>query len=225
MTTTHGNGSGSGSLSSTSEAAKQQGSAVASTVKEQAAETTQVAHQGGQQVATEAKEQLTRLTDQAQREFHRVIEQAQQELGGRASEQTDRAATELRSLAGEFRALAEGRINDAPRAVEWLDRTAHQANQYADRLEQRGFVGLVDDLSRFARRRPGAFLVGAIVAGFATGRLARGAQKANNGEAPDPAATLHNGAAQDAPSIGSAPVPGSTPVPEFIGGMSESGSL
>ena len=154
MTTTPVNGSASGSPSSTAEAAKEQGSAVATTLKEQAAETTQVAQHGGQQVATEAKEQLTQLTDQAQRELHRVIDQAQQELGERASEQTDKVATELRSLADEFRALAEGRILDAPRAAEWLDRAGHQANHYADRLEQRGFVGLVNDCERFRPPSP-----------------------------------------------------------------------
>ncbi len=217
--TTPANGSASASPSSTAEAAKQQGSAVASTLKEQASEATQVAQQGGQQVAAEAKEQLTQLTDQAQRELHRVLEQAQQDLGERASEQTDKVATELRSLADEFRALAEGRINDAPRAAEWVDRAAHQANQYAARLEQRGFVGLVNDVSSFARRRPGAFLFGAVLAGFATGRLARGAQKAGTQDAPDSVVAALNGPTPDSPSIGSAPVPA------IVGGMGVSGSL
>jgi hypothetical protein len=218
--TTPVNGSASQDPGSTAEAVKQQGSAVASTLKEQASETTHVVQQSGQQVATEAREQLTQLTDQAQREFHRVIEQAQQELGERAAEQTDKVANELRSLANELRALAEGRVNDAPRAVEWVDRAGHQANHYAARLEQRGFVGLVDDMSDFARRRPGAFLVGAIVAGFGTGRLARAAQRASgNRDASDSVVTPHNGPTQGSSSIGS------VSAPEVTGGIGVSGSL
>jgi hypothetical protein len=204
--TSPGNGSVSGSPSSTAEVAKEEGAAVASTVKEQVSQTTHVAQQGTQQVASEAKEQLTQLGEQAQRELHRVLEQAQQEVTARASEQTDKVASGLRDLAEELHALAEGRIEDAPRAVGWVDQTAQQATHYASRIEDGGFSGVVDDVSRFARRRPGVFLLGAIVAGFATGRIARGVQKAKAG-ASDPAPAVSNGS-------GPALI-GNTPVPEL----------
>lgn len=51
------------------------------------------------------------------------------------------------------------------------------AAHYADRLDSGGFTGVMEDLSNFARRRPGLFLVGALAAGMATACLARGAQK------------------------------------------------
>ena len=43
----------------------------------------------------------------------------------------------------------------------------------ASRMEQGGAQGVVDDVTRFARRRPGAFLAGAAGVGFVVGRLVR----------------------------------------------------
>jgi len=40
-------------------------------------------------------------------------------------------------------------------------------------VQNRGMEGLVDDLQRFARRRPGVFLFATAVAGFAAGRAVR----------------------------------------------------
>jgi len=42
--------------------------------------------------------------------------------------------------------------------------------------DERGLEGTVEDLRQFARRRPGLFLMGAAVAGFAVSRLGRGLQ-------------------------------------------------
>lgn len=205
------------SSSSTTEVAQREGSAIASTVKEQASASAQTAQQGGQQIADQAQEQLSQLSDQAQLELHRVIEQAQGEFRERATEQTDKLATGLRGWADELRALAEGRSDDAPRAVDWLSQAAGQATDYADRLEHQGAAGVVEDLSRFARRRPGAFLMGAVVAGFAAGRLARGAQRANTDGNSDPTGA-RIGPGED-PSIGGTPQPEVT-----VGAISPSGS-
>jgi hypothetical protein len=205
---------------STAETAAQQGSAVASTAKEQASATAQTAQQGSQQVADQAKQQLSQLSDQAQLELHRVIDQAQGELRERASEQTDKLATGLRGWADELRALAEGRTNDAPRAVDWLSQAAGQMTGYADRLDHRGAAGAVEDVSRFARRRPGAFLIGAVIAGFAAGRLARVAQKANADGGPDP--TAGRSGSVENPSISGATQP---EIAVGIIGRSGSGSL
>jgi hypothetical protein len=58
---------------------------------------------------------------------------------------------------------------------------AELARQAADRmhgaaswLERREPADLLDEVRNFARRRPGAFLIGAAVAGLAAGRLTRG---------------------------------------------------
>jgi hypothetical protein len=175
---------------------------VASTVKEQGSATAAAVQQGGQVIANEAKEQLTQLTEQAQRQLHEVLERAQYEFNERASEQTGKAAQNLRGLADELQALAEGRTQDAPRAVDYVGQAAQRASYYAERLDTGGFAGAAEDLSRFARRRPGLFLLGAVVAGVAAGRFARGAQKgADGGLKPRPNQYPSVTAGQGAPAL------------------------
>jgi hypothetical protein len=167
-----------GTGGSRTEVAQEEASKVASSVQDQGAIAAESVQRGGQQVVGEAKAQVAKLNEEAQRQVHAVLGQAQQELGERASEQTDKAASSLRDMADELQALAEGRTEDAARLTEYLKQASDRALEYADRLETRGFGGIVEDLSSFARRRPGLFLLGAIAAGFATGRFVRGAQKA-----------------------------------------------
>ena len=47
------------------------------------------------------------------------------------------------------------------------------ASDFVDRLDTRGVQGVADDLSRFGRQHPWAFLGLSIGAGFLVGRLAR----------------------------------------------------
>jgi hypothetical protein len=89
-------------------------------------------------------------------------------------------------LAQEFHALADGRTDEASRLVPYVRQVGDKASDYAERLETGGFAGVAEDLSSFARRRPGLFLLGALAAGFATARLVRGAQKSSSSSgAPD----------------------------------------
>jgi hypothetical protein len=109
----------------------------------------------------------------------------------------ERAASGLRDLSRRVRALADGRPEDAGVAGDYVRRTGEQLQQVAERLESGGVEGAVSDLRGFARRRPGAFLLGALATGFAVGYLVRGGQAA---EPKGPRA------------IG--PVPDEDPVPE-----------
>jgi hypothetical protein len=165
---------------SATDAAKEEASNLATKVQEQGSAAAETLQQGAQQIAVEAKAQVAKLSEEAQKQIHAMLEQAQQEMGARASEQTEKAATNLRGLAEEFRALAEGRTEDASRLIPYVRQMGDKAGDYAERLETGGFGGLGNDLSGFARRRPGLFLLGALTAGFATARLVRGARKASS---------------------------------------------
>lgn len=169
-----------------SEVAKQQAAEVAGTVKEQGSAVTGALQAGGQRVVSEAANQVGHLSDQVQTQFKEILGRSQEEFTGRASEQTDKAAVQLRSVAGELRALAEGRPDDAPRARDYVGQAAERVEAYAGRLDRDGFAGVANDLGRFARRRPGTFLLGAVAAGFVAGRLARGAQAVNGSDDSSP---------------------------------------
>ena len=195
---------------------KEEASAVTGSVKEQGSAVADTVREEGQRVANEAKEQFGELTEQAQQQVLELIERAQQEFSDRASEQSDKAASGLRSLAEELSALAEGRTEAAPHLVGHVRDVSQRTRQYADRLENGGIQGVGQDLASFARRRPGLFLLGAIAAGFATGRLVRGAQRGgtdvgDNSQSPDtldfsaprvgPAGDAVGGPALPAPSM------------------------
>ena len=168
------------SASSTTDAAKKQASGLASKVQKQGSVAADSLQHGGQQIAGEAKVQGGKLNDEVHKQIHSVLEQAQSELGGRATEQTDKAATNLRGLGDALHALAEGRTEEASQLLPYVRQVGDRASEYADRLETGGFAGVTQDLSTFARRRPGLFLLGALAAGFASARLVRGAQKAGD---------------------------------------------
>ena len=65
-----------------------------------------------------------------------------------------------------------GLASDAAREV------ARRARSFGQQLDGREPTELLDDLRSFARRRPGMFLAGSVVAGVVVGRFLRGSRDA-----------------------------------------------
>jgi hypothetical protein len=160
------------------DAAKHEAAQVTGTVRDQGAAVTGAAQEAVHRVAGETSSQVANLTEEAGRQFRAVLERSQGELSTRATEQAEKVSVQLKDLAGELKALADGRPDDAPRAKGYVRQAAERVEGYGGRLDSGGFAGVAEDLGRFARRRPGTFLLGALAAGFVAGRLARGAQAA-----------------------------------------------
>ena len=102
----------------------------------------------------------------------------------------------MTSSVPRFRALADGDAEQAGDLQRYARDLGDRLGDVAGRMNARGFDGLVDDLQRFARRRPGVFLAVTAGAGFAAGRLFRGAKAdaespstASNVDASGPAGT------------------------------------
>jgi hypothetical protein len=120
-------------------------------------------------VAQQAKSQLTDLVDQTRDE---VRQQAQA--------RGEQAARGLRTLSDQIMALSDGRPGEAGPLTSYLNEARHRVVGFAETLERRGPQGLLDDVSRFARRKPGTFLLVAGAAGFAVGRLVRAGAAASH---------------------------------------------
>jgi hypothetical protein len=172
---------------STTEAAKQEAGQVASTAVDQgkqtasvaadaASQTAATATEGAKQVASEAAQQVTEVTRQATDQARELVGQAQSQLHEQATTQTERAAGGLADVGRQLRALGDGRSDEAGFAADAARQLAEKVEQFAGRIQERGFDGTVEDLKSFARRRPGVFLLGAAAAGFAAVRLGKGAQ-------------------------------------------------
>ncbi len=175
-----GAGSGGGKASATRDAAK-----------EQASQVSQTAAARGSQVAGTAGEQARQVATEAQTQARDLVGEARGQVQQRASQQKQVAASQVRSLADELRGMATGQGGGSGVVTQLASQGADRVQGLADWLEQREPAELIEELRQFARRRPGAFLLGAALAGVAAGRLTKGAVAAtqDNGSDNLPATT------------------------------------
>jgi hypothetical protein len=141
-------------------------------VREQAATVGQSAGQAGGQVARTAMDQGREVVRETRTQARNLVGEAGDELRHQASMQQKRAAEGLRSLGTELRSMA-GRGEQQGMAGDLVNDASVRAHQAADWLERREPGQVLDEVRQFARRRPGAFLAGALVAGIVVGRLTR----------------------------------------------------
>jgi len=142
---------------------------------------TEEASTQAKQVATEVKDQAREVATEVRDQAQDLLQRAQSELRTQAQTRTEHAVQSLRSMGDQLQAVEEGRVEDAKPLLEYAGRARQRVQDLADRLEQRGFEGAVQDMSGFARRRPGTFLLGCAATGFVLTRLMRSAPNGDSG--------------------------------------------
>ena len=167
--------------------AKDQGQAVARTAKDQGSAVARLAAEGARDVTGTVRSQAMQVRDELATQGRTVVEETRNKLQEQTQAQARRAGDGIARLASEAQALAAGRPEEAETIRDYVAQSADRLLEVADRLygladdvESRGIDGVLSDLQRFARRRPGVFLVGAAVAGFGVGRAVRSAQGDDN---------------------------------------------
>jgi len=172
-------------------------SGTAETAKAEAANVASTAADGARDVASEASAQARVVAGEAKQQVDRLISQSREELRLQAEQRSTQAASQLRTLSEQFRALAESRPEDAGPLLTYVREAEDRLRSLAWRMEQGGPQGIIDDVTRFARRRPGTFLAGALGMGFIVGRLVRAGasnQQGNGqGHVPSTYAATRNG--------------------------------
>jgi hypothetical protein len=128
----------------------------------------------GQQTAATAKDQATQVAGEAKVQARQVYEQARQELDQQVQSQHQRAAGGLNALADELTGLVNGTGGQSGIAHDLAQQASDRVREAAQWLELRQPTEVLDEVRSFARRRPGAFLAAAAVAGLIGGRLTRG---------------------------------------------------
>ena len=113
------------------------------------------------------------MVGEAKEQVSGLVQQARDELRTQSADRSRQAAGGLRTLSDQLQALTEGRPGDAGPLAGYVTDARQQVASFASRLEDRGIEGVVDDAARFARRRPGVFLLAAAGAGFVVGRFVR----------------------------------------------------
>ena len=182
------------------------------TAAERAQTTASTAADEGRHVAGVAKEQAASVASEAAGQARSVVSDAVSQVGDTVKEQTstqrDRLVSTISTFSDDLSSMADqgspGLATDVARQV------ADKAKALTSQLEGREPQELLEDVRRFARQRPGTFLLGALVAGVVAGRLLRGTGDAIAGAA----ATQPSGG-------GSA----GTPAPEFTSNPTAGTSL
>jgi hypothetical protein len=144
-----------------------------------------MAKQSAADVAQETVQQAKAVTGVAVDHARSLLGDTTIQLRERADEQAQRAAGGLDQVATKVQALLSGRPEEAGELRDYAQELGDRAQQLADRLRSGGFDGIVTDTGRFARRRPGLFLVGAAAAGFFVGRMVKAQRSDSNGGGQD----------------------------------------
>ena len=149
--------------------------------RDEAASVGQHAREAGGQVAQTATDQARQVAAETGRQARDLLGEAQGQALDQASTQQQKAAQQLHSVADEVGQMAAN-SGQSGVASEFARQAADRMHGAASWLEQREPGDLLEEVRKFARRRPGAFLIGAAVAGLAAGRLTRGLKDRGNGQ-------------------------------------------
>jgi hypothetical protein len=172
-------------------------------------EATQVGRTGveaGRNVVGTATEQAGEVAQEARRQARDMFEQVRGQAQDQARNGQQKATDGLRALAAELNEMAGGGDRSGP-ASDLAAQAASRIDAAADWLSRREPGDLLDEVRNLARRRPGAFLMGAALAGVVAGRLTRGAVDATRDTGGGGAAMPGTGAMADVPAP-RPPVPG-----------------
>jgi hypothetical protein len=174
--------------------------------KDQAASVGQGAAEASQHVATVAKEQAAQVGAEAGRQVKDLLTQAQGQLSVQAGAQQQKLVSGLQSLRDELHSMAQNA--DHPSVGSDLVRqAADRTGTVAGWLDGREPAALLDDVTAFARRRPGAFLAMAGGLGLLAGRLTRGLKASSDTPQQAAPATADSRAPYPAPAMTIPPAP------------------
>jgi hypothetical protein len=155
--------------------------------KDEASNLKDTAVDAGRGVATTAKDQAVNVATEAKQQAKGLLSSATSEVQNQASTQQSRLASTLRGYADELQGVGQG---STPSGVvgDLIQQAAAKGSEIAQWLEDREPGDVLEEVRRYARRRPVMFLALCGLAGVVAGRITRGAVAANTSvDSPSPA--------------------------------------
>ena len=140
--------------------------------------TTEQAKDQARHVAGVATEEAKSVAGDVREQARGLLDETKNQVQDQSRNQRDRLVETLRTFSDDLDGMAEqrgGMASDAAREV------ADRARSLSRQLDGREPTELLDDLRSFARRRPGMFLAGSVIAGVVVGRILRGTRDAAQG--------------------------------------------
>jgi hypothetical protein len=153
--------------------------------RDEAKDVGRTAADAGRHVAGTAAEQAGNVAQEVKAQARDLVGEARSQVRNQALSGQQKAADGIRALSQELRQMADS--GQSGTVSEVARQAASRVDGVADWLGQREPAELFEEVRMFARRRPGAFLLGAALAGVVVGRLTRGAVDAartDSGSAP-----------------------------------------
>lgn len=151
--------------------------------RDEASEVGRTTAEAGKHVVGTAKEQAGQVTQEARRQAKDLLQEARGQAAQQARTGQQKATQGLRALASELHQMADGGEQHGP-ASDLAKQAASRVEDFAAWIDTREPGDLLHEVRGVARRRPGAFLLGAALAGVLAGRLTRGAVDANRDTGP-----------------------------------------
>jgi hypothetical protein len=176
--------------------------------------TAATAAEEGQHVAGVAAEEVRSVAGDARDQAQKLFDETMHQVNEHGSVQRDRLVELLRSLSSDLHEMVEKSQSNGV-ASSLVQQGADRADDLSSRLDGHELSDLVAEVRGFARRRPGAFLLGALAAGVVAGRFARGAKAAQD-EPENHAAPAKSVGPDSSAATNLAPTP-VAPIPDTMG--------
>jgi len=153
---------------------------VRTATRDEGHEVAQHARETAGQVGDTVREQAAQVAGETADQARHVVSDVRERVAAEAQQQAERVSHQLGRIADELGEMARNAPSDSMSAGA-IQSAADTSRQAARFLDERGAQGLLDEARDFARRKPGTFLLGAAVAGFLVGRVARSATGKDQG--------------------------------------------
>jgi hypothetical protein len=153
--------------------AKEQAGQVKDTAVEQAGQVKDTAVEQGQQVAAVAKDQVGHVAAEAASSIKDIVGQGRTELTSQIGTSQNRIADYVHSLADELGTLASGGGDGTGPLADLAHRGARTGGELSKWLSDHEPSDVLAEVTRFARRRPWAFLGASLLTGVVVGRVTR----------------------------------------------------
>lgn len=154
------------------------------TAKHEAGRLGSEAQGAARDVAGTVKDEALHVKDEAVGQARNLAESAKQEASSQLSTQKDRLAVQSRGISDDLERISRGERPESDLVNQAVAMLSDRARRVTAQLESREPMDLLDDVRRFAARRPGTFLAIAAGVGLLAGRLTRGLMDAHDDDGP-----------------------------------------
>ncbi|MET0713595.1 MAG: hypothetical protein ABWY57_01665 [Mycetocola sp.] len=138
----------------------------------------------GSHIAGTAADEAANVKNEVGYQAKNLVGQVRTQVTGQVSTQKDRAADGIRTVSDQLRSMADSSETDGM-ASNLVSQAASRAGDVAGWLESRDPADLLNEVKRFARRRPGVFIAIAAGTGIVVGRLAKSLASGNDSSDQD----------------------------------------